>query len=54
MERMLERVERRQKQAAKLVEKCNERLAELDQDGIAPKQPTLWGEISDAPDTLAP
>ncbi len=55
---MLARAERRQKQAAKLIEKWKERLAELDRAGIAARQPTLWTEIQDEKspmtDTLAP
>ena len=46
-ERMLARAERREKQAAKLIEKWKERIAELDRTGIAAQQPTLWPEIQD-------
>ena len=44
---MLARAERRHKQAAKLIEKWKERIAELDRTGIAAQQPTLWPEIQD-------
>ena len=43
-EKMLARVERRSRQAAKLVEKWKARLAELDREGVAAKQSKLWAD----------
>ena len=42
VERMFLRAERRNRQAAKLVEKWKVRLADLDREGIAAKQAKLW------------
>lgn len=44
VERMLKRARHRQKQAAKLVEKWEGKLAELDRAGVEAKQPRLWEE----------
>ena len=44
---MLQRAQKRQAQAAKLVEKWQRKLADLDRAGIACVQPRLWPEESD-------
>jgi hypothetical protein len=44
IKRMLLRAERRSRQAAKLVEKWQVRLADLDREGLAAKQAKLWSE----------
>ena len=41
-ERMLARAERRSRQALKLVEKWKARLLDLEREGIAARQATLW------------
>ncbi len=41
---MLARAERRSRQAAKLVEKWKARLTELNREGVAAKQTTLWAD----------
>ena len=46
-ERMLQRAQKRQAQAAKLVEKWQRKVADLDRAGIAQVQPRLWPEESD-------
>jgi hypothetical protein len=43
-ERMLAHTERRSRQAAKLVDKWKQRLAELDRAGVAAKQARLWAD----------
>jgi hypothetical protein len=44
VERMLARARRRAKQAGKLVEKWEDRLTELNREGVAAKQSLLWDE----------
>jgi hypothetical protein len=53
-ERMLKRAQRQQVRAAKLVEKWQTRIANLDRAGIAAIQPRLWLGESDTinPPTL--
>jgi len=46
-ERMLKRAQRRQVRAAKLVEKWQTRIANLDRAGVAATQPRLWPDESD-------
>jgi hypothetical protein len=46
-ERMLKRAQRQQTRAAKLVEKWQTRIANLDRAGIAAVQPRLWSDESD-------
>ena len=43
-ERMLACAQRRSRQAAKLVEKWEARLADLDREGVAVKQAKLWAD----------
>jgi hypothetical protein len=50
-ERMLKRAQRQQMRAAKLVEKWQTRIANLDRAGVAAIQPRLW---SDEADTINP
>ena len=44
VERMLVRAERRSRQASKLVEKWQTRLADLDREGVATKQAKLFAD----------
>jgi hypothetical protein len=44
VERMLQRAEKRSRQAQKIVEKWKAKLAELDRQGVAAKQSQLWQE----------
>jgi anti-sigma-K factor RskA len=44
VERMLARAEKRSRQARKLVEKWQARLAELDREVVASRQPRLWAD----------
>jgi hypothetical protein len=44
VERMLARAEKRSHQARKLVEKWQARLAELDREVVAARQPRLWDD----------
>jgi anti-sigma-K factor RskA len=44
VERMLARAEKRSRQARKLVEKWQARLAELDREVVAARQPRLWDD----------
>ena len=44
VERMLARARKRSRHAQKIVEKWEAKLAELDQDAVAIKQPRLWQE----------
>ena len=46
-ERMLKRAQRQQVRAAKLVEKWQTRIANLDRAGVAAIQPRLWSDESD-------
>jgi hypothetical protein len=46
-ERMLKRAQRHQIRAAKLVEKWQARIADLDRAGVAAVQPRLWPDESD-------
>jgi hypothetical protein len=46
-ERMLKRAQRRQTRAAKLVEKWQMRIADLDRMGVDAVQPYLWSDESD-------
>jgi hypothetical protein len=46
-ERMLKRAQRHQVRAAKLVEKWQTRIANLDRAGVAAIQPRLWSDESD-------
>jgi hypothetical protein len=46
-ERMLKRAQRQQKRDAKLVEKWQTRIANLDRAGIAAVQSRLWSDESD-------
>jgi hypothetical protein len=46
-ERMLKRAQRQQVRAAKLVEKWQTRIANLDRAGISAIQPRLWSDESD-------
>jgi hypothetical protein len=46
-ERMLKRAQRQQVRAAKLVEKWQTRIANLDRVGVAAIQPRLWLDESD-------
>jgi hypothetical protein len=48
VERMLARARRRAKQAAKLVEKWEKRLAETNRSEVAAKQASLWDEAERA------
>ncbi len=43
-ERMLQRAEKRSRQAQKIVEKWKAKLMELDREGVAAKQTRLWQE----------
>jgi anti-sigma-K factor RskA len=43
-ERMLQRAQKRQTQAAKLVEKWQRKLADLDRADVSQVQPRLWSE----------
>jgi hypothetical protein len=42
VERMLQRAEKRSRQAQKIVEKWKAKLMELDKAGVAAKQARLW------------
>ena len=42
VERMLARAEKRSRQVLKIVEKWKARLADLEREGVAVKQPRLW------------
>jgi anti-sigma-K factor RskA len=44
VERMLARAEKRSRQARKLIEKWQARLAELDREVVAARQPRLWAD----------
>lgn len=44
VERMLQRAEKRSRQAQKIVEKWKAKLMELDKAGVAAKQARLWQE----------
>ena len=44
VERMLQRAEKRSRQAQKIVEKWKAKLMELDRAGVAAKQARLWQE----------
>jgi hypothetical protein len=44
VERMLQRAEKRSRQAQKIVEKWKAKLMELDRAGVAAKQTRLWQE----------
>jgi hypothetical protein len=46
-ERMLKRAQRQQTRAAKLVEKWQTKIANLDRAGVAAVQPRLWSDESD-------
>jgi hypothetical protein len=44
---MLKRAQRQQTRAAKLVEKWQTKIADLDRAGVAAVQPRLWSDESD-------
>jgi hypothetical protein len=44
VERMLQRAEKRSRQAQKIVEKWKAKLMELDREGVSAKQARLWQE----------
>lgn len=53
-ERMLQRAQRQQKRAAKLVEKWQRKLADLDRAAVAAFQPRLWPEPEEAESIVHP